>query len=42
MLSYLLGALQKELHIAPFIERFKTVASEKSYWLILPILEQFT
>ena len=30
--SYVLGALQKELHIAPFIERFKTVALEKSYW----------
>ena len=30
--SYVLGALQKELHIAPFIERFKTVALEKYYW----------
>ena len=32
IVSYVLGALQKELHIAPFIERFKTVALEKSYW----------
>ena len=32
LLIAVLGALQKELHIAPFIERFKTVALEKSYW----------
>ena len=31
LLIVVLGALQKELHIAPFIERFKTVALEKSY-----------
>ena len=32
LLIVVLGALQKELHIAPFIEHFKTVILEKSYW----------
>ena len=31
LLKVVLGASQKELHIAPFIERIKTVALENSY-----------
>ena len=29
--GYVQGALQKELHIAPFVERFKTATLGKSY-----------
>ena len=32
MEGYVQGALRKELHIAPFVERFKTTTLEKSYW----------
>ena len=32
MKGYAQGALRKELHIAPFVERFKTAALRKSYW----------
>ena len=36
--SYVQGALRKELLMAPFIKRFKTVTLRKSYWWILPVL----
>ena len=36
--GYLQGALQKELRIAPFVERFKTAFLGMSYWWILPAL----
>ena len=29
--GYAKGALRKELHIAPFVERFKTATLEKPY-----------
>ena len=32
MVSYVEGALRKELLMAPFIESFKEVALEKIYW----------
>ena len=31
MEGYAQGALRKELHIAPFVERFKTATLEKPY-----------
>ena len=31
MEGYVQGALRKELHIAPFVERFKTTTLGKSY-----------
>ena len=39
MEGYVQGALRKELHIAPFVERLKTTTLGKSYWLILSVLE---
>ena len=42
MEGYVQGALRKELHIAPFVERFKTTTLGKSYWYIFQYLEQFT
>ena len=32
MEGYAQRALEKELHIAPFVEPFKTATLEKSYW----------
>ena len=32
MEGYLQGALRKELYIAPFVERFKTLTLGRSYW----------
>ena len=32
MEGYVQGALRKELHIAPFVERLKTTTLGKSYW----------
>ena len=32
MEGYLQGALRKELHIAPFVERFEITTLGKSYW----------
>ena len=32
---YVQGALRKELHIAPFVERYKTATLRRSYWQIL-------
>ena len=32
MEGYVQGALRKELHIAPFVERFKITTLGKSYW----------
>ena len=34
------GALRKELLMAPFTERFKRVALGKPYWQILPIIRE--
>ena len=36
--SYLQGALIKELHIAPFVGRFKTATLGRSCWQILQVL----
>ena len=32
MEGYVPGALRKELHIAPFVERFETTTLGKFYW----------
>ena len=32
MEGYVQGALRKELHIAPFVERIKTIILGKSHW----------
>ena len=39
MEAYINGALRKELHIAPVIERFEAATLERSYWWISPVLE---
>ena len=42
MESYVQGALWKVLHIAPFVERFKTVILESLADEFCQYLEQFT
>ena len=36
--GYLQGVLRKELHIAPFVELFKTATLRRSFWWALPVL----
>ena len=42
MEGYVQGALRKELHIAPFVERFKTTLWERLLDKFCQYLEQFT
>ena len=32
MEGYVQGTLRKELHITPFIQRFKTITLENTHW----------
>ena len=36
--GYVQGALRKELHICPFVERFKIATLGRSCWWLLPVL----
>ena len=42
MEGYLRGALRKELHIAPFVERFKTTLRKSITDKLFQYFEQFT